>query len=62
MNVVRLYEKVAGRKAKVTRVPVGVLRVMYRLKLLGLRRRLPDRVGADMQLDNVCCSHASAHV
>jgi uncharacterized protein YbjT (DUF2867 family) len=31
MDVVRLYEKVAGRKAKVTRVPVGVLRVMYRL-------------------------------
>ncbi len=31
MDVVRLYEKVAGRKAKVMRVPVGVLRVMYRL-------------------------------
>jgi hypothetical protein len=31
MDVVRLYEKVAGRKAKVTRVPAGVLRVMYRL-------------------------------
>lgn len=31
MDVVRLYEKVAGRKAKVTRVPAGALRVMYRL-------------------------------
>jgi uncharacterized protein YbjT (DUF2867 family) len=31
MDVVRLYEKVAGRKAKVTHVPAGVLRVMYRL-------------------------------
>jgi uncharacterized protein YbjT (DUF2867 family) len=31
MDVVRLYEKVARRKAKVTRVPAGVLRVMYRL-------------------------------
>lgn len=31
MDVVRLYERVSGRKAKVTRVPAGVLRVMYRL-------------------------------
>ena len=31
MDVVRLYEKVAGRQAKITRVPAGVLRVMYRL-------------------------------
>ncbi len=31
MDVVRLYEKVAGQKAKVTRVPAAVLRVMYRL-------------------------------
>jgi uncharacterized protein YbjT (DUF2867 family) len=31
MDVVRMYEQVAGQKAKVTRVPVAVLQVMYRL-------------------------------
>jgi len=31
MDVVRLYEKLAGRPAKVTHVPLGVLEVMYRV-------------------------------
>ncbi len=31
MEVVRLYEKLAGRQAKVSHVPLGMLRVMYRL-------------------------------
>jgi uncharacterized protein YbjT (DUF2867 family) len=31
MDVVRLYEKLAGRPAKVSHVPLGVLRVMYRV-------------------------------
>jgi uncharacterized protein YbjT (DUF2867 family) len=31
MDVVRLYEKLAGRSAKVSHVPVGLLQVMYRL-------------------------------
>jgi uncharacterized protein YbjT (DUF2867 family) len=31
MDVVRLYEKLAGHPAKVRHVPLGVLRVMYRL-------------------------------
>jgi uncharacterized protein YbjT (DUF2867 family) len=31
MEVVRLYEKLAGRPAKVTHVPLGMLKVMYRV-------------------------------
>jgi uncharacterized protein YbjT (DUF2867 family) len=31
MDVVRMYEKLAGRPAKVTHVPLGVLKVMYRM-------------------------------
>jgi uncharacterized protein YbjT (DUF2867 family) len=31
MEVVRLYEKLAGRAAKVTHVPLGILKVMYRV-------------------------------
>ncbi len=52
MEVVRLYEKLAGRQAKVSHVPLGMLKVMYRLLRPlhpGLSQIMQSSIYADTQ-------------